>query len=197
MSVKSRLLLATGAFAAGLTATPAFAEGAYGGVFIGSISPDDFDINDADELSVDSGVIFGGVLGKRFSDRIRGEIEASYWSADADCTGKCGNVEYDVAALSILGNVWFDFGDSAGFSPYIGAGIGGANVSLESASGDEDAFALAYQGGLGVRFGGDSMTFDIGYRYRVVDADLDDHPLVSEDIDLTGHTFQFGANFPF
>jgi opacity protein-like surface antigen len=200
MSAKNKLLVVSGAVVAGMTATPAFADGGYFGGFVGGISPDDFNINDADELSADTGIIFGGVLGTRFSEYMRAEVEASYWSGDADCAGKCGDLEYDLSSLSILGNAWFDFNGDMGFTPYVGGGIGGANVSLESDSGDAEAWALAYQAGLGARFGGSGMTFDIGYRYKVVSVDqgdLDDHPLVGDDIDLNSHVVQIGGTWEY
>jgi hypothetical protein len=183
MSLKTKLLVASGAVAAGMTATPAAAEGMYFGGFVGAASVEDVDVGFG-ELQPDTSVIFGAVVGGHVAENIRIEGEVSYLGVnDADCEGKCAGTTFDVDTLAILGNVWFDFGGSeSSFRPYVGGGIGYAHAEVESAIGDDNGAGLAYQAGAGLRL---DRGFDVGYRYRVVNAELDD--LVGDDVDASMH----------
>ena len=193
MSLKTKLLVASGAVAAGMTATPAAAEGMYFGGFVGAASVEDVDVGFG-ELQPDTSVMFGAVLGKQVADNIRVEAEVSYLAVnDADCDGKCAGITFDVDTAAILGNVWFDFGAAdSSFRPYVGAGVGFAGTSAESAIGDDEGSGLAYQAGAGVRMG---HGFDLGYRYRVVNADFDD--LVGDEIDASAHIVQLAWTVDF
>jgi hypothetical protein len=186
MSLKTKLLVASGAVAAGMTATPAAAEGMYFGGFVGAASVEDVDVGFGD-IQPDTSVIFGAVMGGHVTENIRVEGEASYLAINgADCEGKCAGTTFDVDTLALLGNVWFDFGDSASsFRPYVGAGVGIAAVSAESAIGDDEESGLAYQVGGGVRLG---HGFDVGYRYRAVTVEFED--LVGDDVDANMHIVQ-------
>ncbi len=186
MSVKRKLLTATGAIAAGMVATPAFAQGYWGG-FIGAASLEDVDVPGV-ELDYDTGFVIGGVLGARMSDNMRIEGELSWLNADADCSGKCPAASFDTDVLSLLGNVWFDFGNGGGFSPYVGGGIGIAQVTVEGGGVEADESGFAYQVGVGARFGA-TGAWDIGYRYRGVEVDSDDF---GGDIESNAHMIQLG-----
>ncbi len=186
MSLKTKLLVASGAVAAGMTATPAAAEGMYFGGFVGGAAVEDVDVGFGD-VQPDTSVIFGAVVGGHVAENIRVEAEASYLAVnDADCEGKCAGITFDVDTAAILGNVWFDFGGAdSSFRPYVGAGVGFAATSAESALGDDEGSGLVYQAGAGLRLG---HGFDVGYRYRVVNADFED--LVGDEIDASMHIVQ-------
>lgn len=187
MSIKSKLVAATGAAAASMIASPAAAEGMYFGGFVGAASVEDVDLGFGD-LEVDTAFIFGAVVGNNLSDNVRIEGELSYLTGDADCDGKCAGINFDVSTLSVLGNVWVDLADSSSsLRPYIGGGIGAAQINVDSSLGDDDAWGFAYQVGGGVRVGNG---FDIGYRYRGVEAELDS--LVGDDVEAQGHILQVG-----
>ncbi len=188
MSLKNKLLVASGAIAAGMTATPAFADGNYFGGFIGAASVDDADFfGGAFELNFETGLIAGAMVGTHVSPNVRLEGELSYLSAGADCEGKCAS-DFDTSALQILGNVWFDFAQDSALRPYIGAGAGAAQVSIDGSGIDENEWGWGYQVGAGVRLGA-TGAFDIGYRYRGVQVDLDD---ISEEYDGNAHVIQIG-----
>jgi len=190
MSAKRHIIALSGAIVASVIASPASAEGAYWGGFVGAASVDDTDLSGIGELSFDTGLIVGGVIGGHLSDNLRIEGELSYLSADAECgPGKCSSIEFDVSTLSILGNGWYDFATDSGFKPYVGGGIGMAQVNIESSIGDGDEWGFAYQIGAGVRFG-ETGAFDVGYRYRGVSVEIDD--LSGDDIETNAHVLQVG-----
>ena len=59
-------------------------------------------------------------------------------------------------------NGFYDVENKTPFTPYIGGGIGFANVDLDS----EDDRVFAYQLGIGVGYAIDEViTLDLGYRY--------------------------------
>jgi hypothetical protein len=88
MSLKTKLLVASGAVAAGMTATPAAAEGMYFGGFVGAAAVEDVDVGFG-EIQPDTSLIAGAVVGKQVADNFRVELEASYLAVnDADCEGK-------------------------------------------------------------------------------------------------------------
>lgn len=64
-----------------------------------------------------------------------GEIDASSKRADSTCdgfTGTCSTTETTaISAVPILANAYVDIGSWGGFTPYIGAGLGVAQVSYD------------------------------------------------------------------
>src|SRR5690606_38471384 len=67
----------------------------------------------------------------------------------------------DIVAQALMSNVYFDFPNKSAFTPFIGAGVGGARV--ENELGARDA-AFAYQGSAGVE-AALSEWFSIGAEY--------------------------------
>jgi opacity protein-like surface antigen len=160
---------------------PAFADGAagatspwYGTLFAGAGWPSDYG------PGLDGGTAFvvGGAIGFNFGDNLRGELEVSNIGDTVDCTGKCLVNEADVDVLSILGNVWLDLPIDGTVTPYIGAGVGYADISLDfGAFGEISDWDFVYQAGAGVRAEiAQGAYLDFGYRFRVLDdADYDAH----------------------
>lgn len=68
------------------------------------------------------------------------------------------SVDGNINALSVMGNVYYDFVNDTKWTPYIGVGLGGVNVAADSikAAGanvaNDDDFVLAYQGIAGVSY---------------------------------------------
>lgn len=178
----------TGAMA-GLVPATASAEGLYFGVIGGVTAPRDIDV--VNTSTFDNGFMLGGVVGTSLTDTLRIEGELSYQRADGteDCTGKCSLAEFDLTTLALLGNAWVDFDTGGGVRPYVGGGLGLARVTMENTFGKDDDTGLAYQIGLGARFGAEGQ-FDLGYRYRNVSADVDD--FTGDEIDFEAHVLQFG-----
>ena len=118
-----------------------------------------------------SGTFNFGVLGLRaaagyrlFVVRIEGE--ASYRQLkieDASLESLKESIEVasgDMKALNLMVNVWFDIDIGGGFRPYLGGGVGGGQLTLDTAIQildttqeflDSSAWAFAYQIGGGRR----------------------------------------------
>jgi opacity protein-like surface antigen len=132
-----------------------------------------------------SGIFDFGVLGLRaaagyrlFVVRIEGE--ASYRQlkiedASLESLKESIGVESgDMKALNLMVNVWFDIDIGGGFRPYLGGGVGGGQLTLDTAIQildttqeflDSSAWAFAYQIGGGVGFElVAGLTLSLGYR---------------------------------
>ncbi|MDL2401230.1 outer membrane protein [Rhizobium mayense] len=96
---------------------------------------------DSDRFSGD----FSGSLGVgyQFNDLIRADLTGDYFSGDFDgrtasaspCSGGAGcstKVRSSFKAGSLMVNGYVDLGTLAGFTPYVGAGIGATRVSWSS-----------------------------------------------------------------
>jgi OmpA-OmpF porin, OOP family len=157
-----------------LMAAPASADGLYLGLAGGAGWTSDADIDGSGiDTSADfeTGPVLGMSLGYGFGDDIRGEMElAGRWS-DASSIGGT-SASGDVTALSAMVNGFFDFQMDGALTPYIGAGVGGAQVTADDVSpvgstsiDDKDA-VLAYQAMLGVAYSlSDAMSLTADYRY--------------------------------
>jgi OOP family OmpA-OmpF porin len=170
------------------------------------------------EADVDDGFTAGIAAGAQISEWLRGEIELSgNWhdaGGDFDYTiGGYGlDVDGDVDALFVLGNVWWDIPVGEVFRPYLGGGLGfgrlSVDISADTVAGydydlfDDDAWGFAYQLGVGVAFGfADNFGLDVGYRYKVINnAEFDVDFLNSDDdfdVDYKSHNFIIGARIGF
>ena len=133
------------------------------------------------ELEFKKGFAFSGVVGYDFGTaRLEGEV--SYQKNDLDkltvsFSGISGsaNISGDVTSLAFLLNGYYDFHNNSDFTPYVSAGIGMANISVNdfgapsmgiSQSADEDDTVFAYQLGAGLGFAvTEVLTIQLKYRY--------------------------------
>lgn len=142
------------------------------------------------ETEFDPGFVAQGAAGYAWRN-FRFEGEASYRRASADTLNvtavtlagvgafntalplKGGG---DVTALGLMANGWYDFDLGAKWRPFIGGGVGIANVSLNDVTGDiggtpspladDDDWVLAYQAGAGIGYQyNPSLTISLGYRF--------------------------------
>ena len=155
-----------------------------------------------------------GAVGYDFGD-FRVDAEVSYLSSsfkysmtkDAKVTSK--------GSLSILGgtaNAWYDIDTGTAWTPYIGAGAGGANISAKVTEDKGDAgkfngsgWAFAYQAGAGVQYQlTDAIALDLGYRLlgafsakltQAAESEGDDATTLTPSI-MT-HRVTLGAKFSF
>jgi len=103
----------------------------------------------------------GGAIGKYMTPNLRRELETAYRHNSGDTASMNGNVMGDVdgnvRAYSGMGNLIYDFNQVplAGFTPYIGGGIGVGVVEGNFSGGGEnftiDDTVFAYQGIAGVQ----------------------------------------------
>src|SRR5690606_1676063 len=90
----------------------------------GLVSVSDADISDgvnSGELSFDPGFGFIAAIGNSF-DGLRGEVEMAYRTNDME------DISGDVSSLAVMGNLLVDIAVSESVRPFLGAGIGLANV---------------------------------------------------------------------
>lgn len=182
--MKSALLFCTLALSGLLCVSPALAASRdYIGGNISFTTPRDADFEYKSvpfvlESSYDNGLGFGLVFGKSYDNNLRIEGELGYRSNDLDGFSDGGEIlgaAGDITAVSFLFSTYYDISNPTRFTPYLGAGLGGAYVSLDGrtvdpAFGDivfsDEALAFAYQLGGGVACKLNRvLTLDLGYRY--------------------------------
>ena len=114
---------------------------------------------------------YGVGVGYQFNDMIRADLTTDFFSGDlrgdsniaAPCSGadpagtSCGfNHDADYSAINVMANGYVDIGTFAGFTPYIGAGVGATRVSW----GDLHSQPFCVAGGAacsGTTYGGESL----------------------------------------
>jgi opacity protein-like surface antigen len=162
-----------------LFSAKAFAgEGPYLGFQVSSVFLDDVSLPPAiipGEMRFDTGMGLGATLGYDFG-MFRLEGEFGYRRNDVDGTfiagvaslGEIGKVN----AWSFMLNGFLDIETGTILTPYLGGGIGLANIDWDKVSIgftpdiDDDDTVFAYQFGAGVGIAiNESVNVDIGYRY--------------------------------
>ena len=134
------------------------------------------------ESTFDTGFSFTGAAGYAFANGIRVEAEIGYRGADVDTltitndgglglAGLSGEADGDVRVLSAMANAWYDFAVDFPVTPYVGGGIGFANVDAEASFAgvtivDDDDTVFAYQAGAGAAYPlTESVSIFAGYRF--------------------------------
>jgi outer membrane protein OmpA-like peptidoglycan-associated protein len=135
----------------------------------------------------DLGIGVYAAVGYSYSNNVRAELEFSYRTNEieailADGGGFSGwpegTISGDTTAMALMGNVLYDYKNSSSVTPYLGLGIGVANIDHDItgnnpagitattiAYGGTD-WTLAYQGIVGVAFDlAEGLALDISYRY--------------------------------
>ena len=149
------------------------------------------------ELSTDPGFGFMAAVGNNF-DGLRGEVEIAYRTNDMDefsFGGFSDSVNGDITSIALMGNLLADLPLSERVRPFLGAGIGLANVEANSGDlGDADDTIFAYQAIAGLGFPLTHVTtLDLQYRYfATTDANFD-----GTDVEYQTHNFFAGLRFDF
>lgn len=126
-----------------------------------------------------SGTTFGGAIGRRFSDSLRGELEISYRSNGLKGARLAGidavQSDGDLAALLFMANVYYDFAPipagPARFRPYVGLGLGFAqevdtDLTVRGSAAQFSGSGAAWQLSLGVNWDyGSRWIAGLGLRY--------------------------------
>lgn len=140
-----------------LGAQGASAQGFYVGLQGGANITHDTDIAGID-LEFDGGGVFGVMGGYRINQNFRVDVEITYRENDlSDFVG-------DVNSLAFMINGYYDFRTGTNWVPYIGGGVGYANVELDSGVAEDDD-VFAYQAGLGIAYEM-SPNFAVSLDYR-------------------------------
>jgi opacity protein-like surface antigen len=131
-----------------------------------------------------AGAAVGDVgFGYRFNENFRSDLTFDFMSS-RKISGYYNAVTQDKmnqSAVAIMANGYYDIMKYAGFTPYIGAGIGVAQINTDSATRDINGLAT-YTFGKSVRYGlaaaamtgiaidiGHGLQADIGYRFAWID----------------------------
>ncbi|MEQ1952740.1 outer membrane protein [Mesorhizobium sp. CN2-181] len=131
----------------------------------------------------------GAGIGYQVNDYFRVDLTGDYFfSADFDGSteGFCGDVpctssdSSSVQAFLMLANAYVDLGTYNGFTPYVGAGIGGAYVKWDNLVNNDDNGEFTHDGDGNWRFAyaamagvsyclTDTTKLDVGYRFSHID----------------------------
>ena len=135
------------------------------------------------EVSIDNGFAGGAAVGYDFGPA-RLEIEGSYRDSNAD------EGDADLKVRALMANVYADFSTGGTATPYLGAGVGVADVDVEH----EDDQVLAGQVSAGVLFAvTEKVAIDLGYRFMMTD----DPDINGVELDLRQHTALLGVQIRF
>jgi opacity protein-like surface antigen len=203
----SAILLASVASAAG---APYYPMQPYFSVHVGGTWLQDADVvydNPIffdDELEFDSGFNVGAAFGYDYG-LTRLEIELAHRQNDVDSINSGGfafKADGDFSATSVMLNGYWDFETGSTVVPYIGGGIGFANVSANNVRSfgvefvDDDDNVFAYQLAAGIAFAlNPALTLDLGYRFfGTSDPEFDLTPQPNPD-PLDPTTRQFETEF--
>lgn len=141
-----------------------------------------------DSASLDGAMSLGAGVGYQINRYLRADLTADYWfSSDfrGSTSGVCGGlpcVSSDESSYStwlLLANAYADLGTYHGFTPYVGAGIGGAYVQWDDLHNTIDGDTTTHDGSSNWRFAWalmagtsycltDKLKLDVGYRYTRV-----------------------------
>ena len=193
-------------------AAPASAQGNTGFYVEGNLGyafPDTIDASAGGidgEVELDDAFVFGGALGYRWP-WVRLELNGSYRKFDTDeveAQGLSASGNGDATAVVGLFNVYLDPDLGVPVRPYLGGGVGGAYVELDTGddaplSVDDEAGAVAWNLAAGLSYDVmEHVTLSAGYRYlrlegtdfsaRIAGVDTRD---VAVD-DVTTHEIQIG-----
>lgn len=160
----------------------------------------------AAETSFDTGYTAGAAIGYGFSDRqrygaglwnnIRIEAELAYNESDIDN----GSSNAELSMQNYMLNVYYDFDTGTKWRPFIGGGIGAADVEAEGASlQDDDDTVFAYQVRAGVAYQLTPMiSATLGYRFLdTEDPEFRSASGAQFDTETRSHTVEVGIRFNF
>ncbi len=148
---------------------------------------------------LDTGILATVAFGRSFA-RARVEGELVYNTNDISTVSDRGvgdlSASGDVSTLALMVNGYYDFSTNSKWKPYIGGGIGGGNVSVNSLSvqgmpavdDDELVFAFQFKAGVAYEFT-QALDATLGYRYFGT-LDFDEGTYVSMYYDLGNYNFQ-------
>ena len=149
-------------------------KGLYLGLGIGASLPSDSKVTGpgvSTEIEYDKFIAAMATLGYSYSNNLRSELELTYRENDASKVGT-SSATGDITTVNPMMNLYYDFPGMGRFTPYIGAGVGMANLDINNVSpvdgsrlSDSD-WVYAYQGIAGVGY---QLTSNLGlfadYRY--------------------------------
>ncbi|MCO7738301.1 porin family protein [Brucella intermedia] len=146
---------------------------------------------------LDKNVVPSVGVGYQFTDNLRGDVTFGYSKQSFD------DLDVDVRSWDMMTNAYVDLGNYYGFTPYLGAGLGFANVrySIDTVYGaykadDDYRLAWALMAGVGIDVAS-NIKLDVGYRYGVIEgADIASAAGITlSDKDIQSHQLRAGVRF--
>lgn len=181
-----------------LLASPALAaQGPYVGAAAGGTW-----LNDD---SADAGYNAMILLGHNYLPNLRFEGEFAYRENSLGANAADGTaIDGDIGTFSVMFNGFYDFPQLASIQPFLGVGIGGANIdydakALGSSLADSNDTVMAYQAIVGVAYPlSEWLKLDLSYRYfRTQDAKLRDINNEPFDVEYETHNVSIGIRYDF
>jgi len=166
---------------------------------VGAVWLEDSDFGDEAEISFDTGFGITAAIGNAYENGLRGEVEFGYRTSDMDefdsDFGSGSINDGDISTISLMVNGYYDFRPKETICPFIGAGIGYANVEGDIEElGSEDDNVFAYQVAAGVAFAINPQTkIDVQYRYF----DTDDGDFDNLEVEYGTHNAMLGVRYSF
>ena len=198
------LLLPSAAWAQG---NAWYVAGGLGASFVDDVDATQAGVTLTTEL--DTGIFATGAFGRTFGN-FRAEGELAYNTNDVSTLSVPGvggvTASGDISTLGLMVNGYYDFETNSKWRPYIGGGIGGANVSINSLSSlgvliaDDDTTVFAYQVKVGVAYEfTQALAGTLGYRFFATeDADFVDLAGAAFSTDgIEAHIVELGVRFRF
>jgi opacity protein-like surface antigen len=193
-----------------VSAAPVSAKGPYVGGQAGVVFLSDSDIQQGPTTltsSFDTGYGLGLTGGYSFGMfRLEGEL---FYKTNAfeetSAAGVSLPADGDMTALGLMVNAYFDFKNNTAFTPFIGVGVGMAQVSIKDltigglAIADDDDAVFAYQGIAGVGYSvTPALTLDLAYKYTATaDPEFTDLSGVPFEAEYMSHNIMAGVRFNF
>lgn len=183
-----------------MTSSVQASEGWYMNGTVGATLLSDSKISLSDGTTLDANFDLGynlrGAIGYGF-EMYRLEVEIGWWANGFNrIQGVTTDPGGDMTSLSLLFNSYFDFSNQSPWTPYIGLGIGLANVSVDGLTfpgvQDDTSAVFAYQLSAGIGFDiSENVVLDLSYRYYATqDAAIND-----ADFPYATNSFSLGVRF--
>lgn len=166
-----------------------------------------------DQVSIDGetggSFLLGAGVGYQATDWLRADLTVDYLTRANFEARMGGTIDTKMSAVSVLANAYVDLGNLAGFTPYVGAGVGATHIDWSVAG---DTGGLSFDGAKNWRFtyaamAGVSMDLtqnlklDTGYRFRRINggAMFDDVAGLGsvDDKGLNVHDLRIGLRYTF
>ena len=216
MAITTLVLLSIPALSSAAAGRP----GPYFSAFLGASFASDTTVSGfdgstpySDQVTFDPGVYVGGTGGYDFGF-LRLEGELSYRNAKLDTVTENGapfrNVDGDLGVFATMFNVFLDLHNPSRVTPYLGGGIGFANLHLNDTTGrstsgnfirlydDSNDTVFAYQVGAGMDVAINSRySLDIGYRYFITEKAKLDGDFITSNLRFESHNAMVGFKVKF
>jgi opacity protein-like surface antigen len=208
---KLTIVLMAMALVVGGVASPALA-GPYFSINGGAVWVNDADLSidgygKFGELTFETGYSVSAAFGNSYSSGFRSEVEFAYRTNDLD-DGKvsvpelslyeAGPIDGELSSWAVMINGYYDFDTGSALKPFIGAGLGYANVDLEleSESDDDGVFAYQLMAGLGFAISKE-VSFDLQYRFFATDDPMYSIYGIALEYEYMTHNVMAGLRFSF